>query len=314
MPPQEELAPIAEQERLRVLKPLLGKRARLFSEVRTWFREKGFLEVETPVRVRTPALEDYIDAIASEQHFLRTSPELHMKRMLGAGYDCLYQVGPCFRREESGLLHRPEFTMLEWYRTGDYLDILADVKALLLAVAQALNGGHELKYGGRTLLLGPEWITMTVSQAFIEHAGWDPLTHFDGDRFDRDCVERIEPALAGLDRPAVLLDWPAERGSLALRKPGEPRVVERWELYLGGLELANAFSELTDAAEQRRRFEQCARARRQRGQAVYPLDENFLAALDSGLPPCGGAALGLDRLTMLFCDAADIAAVRAFDE
>jgi lysyl-tRNA synthetase class 2 len=299
--------------RLRAIRPGLEMRARVLQAVRGYFAAHGFLEVETPVRVRAPALELHIEAEPSGDAYLRTSPELHMKRLLQAGYGRIFQLGPCFRRGERGDRHRGEFTMLEWYRAeADYRDILRDARELVPAVVRACTGAASFTYRGKTVRVDGDWSVRTVSEAFLAAAGWDPAAAFDADRFDRDLVDAVEPALPeGV--PAVLMDYPAGCAALARLKPGDPRVAERWELYLAGIELANAFSELTDPVEQRLRFEACANERRARGRTAYPADENFLAALDAGLPPSGGIALGIDRLVMLLIDAPTIDEVTAFD-
>ena len=293
---------------------VLELRAAILDAVRSYFREHGFLEVETPVQVHTPALERYIDAIPAGNGFLRTSPELHMKRLLAAGYERIYQLGPCFRQGERGARHHPEFTMLEWYRTdADYLDVLSDTQALLQAVLTAVRGGTVFSYGGGPVDIAGPWECRTITDVFVSGAGWDPVTAYDEERFNADLVGKVEPRLAA-DRAVVLKDYPAPAAALARCRPGPPPVAERWELYLGGLELANAFSELTDATEQRRRFEEWAGARRSAGQPVYAPDERFLAALEQGMPPSGGVALGIDRLVMLLADCPHIRDVRSFPD
>ena len=288
-------------------------RSRVLHAIRCFFHERGFVEVETPVRVATPALELHIDAEPAGDHWLRTSPELHMKRLLARGAEKIFQLGPCFRRGERGHLHHPEYTMLEWYRSGaDYIDILADTKALLAYVAQAVLGTTDIPCGRRVLSLLPRWEKFTVADAFVRWAGWDPVQRYDADRFNADLVEKVEPALPR-DVPVVLKDYPAEAAALSRRKPGEPGVAERWELYLGGVELANAYTELTDPVEQRARFAACAEERRKLGKEVYPLDEEFLAAL-ADVPPCGGIALGVDRLVMLLANATSLDEVMAYRE
>lgn len=290
----------------------LERRSKILRTVRDFFDALGFIEVETPVRIPAPAQETHIDAPPSGRAWLRASPELHMKRLLTEGFEKIYQIGPCFRSGECGRRHNPEFTMLEWYRTGaDYLDILADTEALVSAVFMALFGKTTLSYRGATIQLAGPWTRLTVSDAYRRWAGWDPAEHWDADRFDTDMIARIEPALPRAT-PCVLIDYPAPAASLARLKPGDARVAERWEVYIGGLEIANAYSELCDGTAQRARFNEAARERQALGKDVYPLDEPFLNALERGMPPCGGIALGLDRLVMLACDADDIAEVRAF--
>lgn len=302
-----------ECARLKALRPALELRGRLLQAVRDFFRVRDFLEVETPVRIRAPAPELHIEAEPAGDAFLRPSPELHMKRLLAAGYPRLFQLGPCFRKGECGSFHRPEFVMLEWYRANaDYLELLADAKSLLESVARAVLGRDVLQRQGRTIELSPMWEVFKVSDLFRVHAGWDPAEAYDDDRFARDLVEKIEPFLPR-EHPVVLMDYPAGQAALARLKPDNPKVAERWELYVDGVELANAFSELTDPAEQRLRFARAREQRREQGLADYPPDEDFLEALDVGLPPCAGVALGFDRLALLFLGAESLDEVRAFE-
>ena len=297
---------------LRGKRARLALRGRLLQAVRSFFADRDYLEVETPVRLASPANEDHIDAEPAGSGFLRTSPELHMKRLVAAGYGRIFQLGPCFRQGETGTVHRPEFTMLEWYRAdADYLDMLAETKSLLLQVVQSLTRRTEIVYQGTRIDLVP-WERWTVRDAFILHAGWDPVGAFDADRFDIDLVDKVEPAMPR-EVPVLLTDYPIEAGALARPRDGQPGVAERWELYVGGLEVANAYSELADADEQRQRLEACARRRAERGRPAYGLDERFLRSL-ARLPPTGGVALGLDRLAMLCSDAASIDEVIAFPE
>jgi lysyl-tRNA synthetase class 2 len=289
-------------------------RSNVLQAVRRYFLSRDFIEVDTPVRLPAPALETFIDAIPSGDWYLRTSPELHMKRLLVAGMPKIFQMGPCFREGERGHHHNPEFTMLEWYRAhADYEAILEDAQALISDVAQEVLGSTILQWGDGEIDVDRPWVRLSVSEAFLQHAGWDPVLAFDADRFDLDLINKVEPALPR-DRGVVLIDYPIEVAALAKPHPNDPRVAERWELYLGGLELANAFSELTDAAEQRRRFEECAAERSAAGREVYPLDQPFLAALEEGMPPSGGIAMGVDRLVMLIANAASIQDIIPFAE
>lgn len=301
-----------EKTRLAGLKPVLELRSKILSAARGFFHERKYLEVETPVVVNTPALELHIDAFPAGSCYLRTSPELHMKRLLCAGYERLFQIGPCFRFGERGNIHNPEFTMLEWYRAGaDYMDALAETRDLLRQVAGKCLGKLSFERNGEKNDLGAEWLSFPVSEVFEKYAGWNPADEFDERRFDDDLINRVEPQLP-VNRPVVLVDYPAPIAALARLKENDPRLAERWELYLAGMEVANAFSELTDAAEQRKRFEECARQRQSRGKTVYKLDEEFLAALERGMPPSAGVALGLDRLIMLFAGAESLDAVLPF--
>lgn len=298
----------SERERLRGLRPILEARDRLHHGIRDFFRARGYLEVETPLRIAAPAPELHIDAEPSGESFLRTSPELHMKRLLAAGYERLFQLGPCFRRGERGAWHHPEYTMLEWYRAGaDYRDILEETRALLLAVA----GAQPLRFRGQACAIAAPWVELTVSEAFLRWAGWDPVAAYDPDRFDLDLVDKVEPALPA-GAPVILRDYPAGAAALARRRPGRPEVAERWELYLAGLELANAYSELTDPEEQAARFTAWSAARARAGRAAYPPDAEFLAALRAGLPACAGVALGVDRLLLAITGGASLDDVLPF--
>ena len=302
----------ADTDALRARRRALELRAQLHDAIRRFFRERGFLEVDTPVLLPANAPEAQIDAVPAAAGWLRTSPELAMKRLLAAGHENIFQLGPCFRAGEQGRWHHPEFTLLEWYRAGaGYLEILADTKALLAFAAKELRGATDFAWQGQPLSCAQElWEKFTVSQAFIQHAGWDPALKFDPDRFDLDLVTRVEPALPR-DRPVVLIDYPAPLAALARRKPDDPLRAERWEFYLGGVELANAYSELTDPAEQRARFAEANAHRVRRGEKPYPLDETFLAAL-AQMPPSGGIALGVDRLLMILAGADSLDGVLPF--
>jgi lysyl-tRNA synthetase class 2 len=275
--------------------------------MRDFFYSNDFIEVETPIRIPAPALETHINAPVSGKAWLRTSPELHIKRLLVDGCDRVFEMGACFREAECGRRHNPEFTMLEWYRLqADYLDILHDTEHLVRRVLSS-----SLTYQGQQIDLSAPWPRIKVRDAFRTWAGWDPTLNWDANRFDEDLVAKVEPSLPS-HTPCVLMDYPAQAAALARIKPDDPTVAERWEVYIAGLELANAYTELCDPVAQRKRFEAAAAERRALGKSVYPMDEAFLKALERGLPPCGGIALGVDRLVMLACDASDIADVRPF--
>ena len=285
----------------------LTERGAIFNRVRAFFQQKGYLEVETPFRIPAPAPEPHIDAIASAGWFLQTSPELCMKRLLAAGYERIFQICRCWREGERGERHLSEFTMLEWYRAGaDYLSLMEETEALLLTAA----GAERIRYRGRSIELAQPWERITVRQAFGRYAGTTAEEALAAGRFEEIMVEAIEPRL-GLARPTFIYDYPASEAALSRLKQGEPAVAERFELYIGGLEIANAFSELTDAAEQRRRFEAGSAERAGLGKAVYPMAEKFLAALEE-MPESAGIALGLDRLVMVLLDADCIDEVVAF--
>ncbi|WP_074041518.1 EF-P lysine aminoacylase EpmA [Kiritimatiella glycovorans] len=282
----------------------IRRRGALLSAVRDFLRGGGYMEVETPVRVRAPCPEEHIDAVRCEGGWLRTSPELHMKRMLCAGAERIYAAGPCFRRGEHGRLHREEYTMLEWYRVGaGCRDMIGETRRLVEACAGALG------------VPAPRpWSEWSVAEAFRRHAGWDPVAAFEPDRFDFDLTDRVEPAIKKHGGAVLLYGYPAGRAALARLDPGPPRVAERWELYIEGLEIANAYSELTDPVEQRGRFEACNADRARRGRDVYPVDEAFLEAMEAGLPECAGIALGIDRLLMALTGAQRIDDVLPFPE
>lgn len=293
---------------------MLRARADVLHHTRQFFRHRGFLEVQTPTRLAAPALEDYIDAEPSGSHWLRTSPELHMKRLLGAGVETVFQIGPCFRRGETGSRHLPEFTMLEWYRAdADWLDVLADTKALIREVARKLGCSEKLTVHNARVDLAEPWEQLTLQQAFETYASADLDRCVDDGTYEQVLVTKVEPNL-GVKRPTILTEYPAGSTGLSKNMPAKPNRAERWELYVAGIELANACSELIDPVEQRRRFETCARQRAEKGKDVYPLDEAFLEALCAGLPPCAGVALGLDRLVMVLADAPDIQHVVAFPD
>jgi lysyl-tRNA synthetase class 2 len=300
-----------DHERLLCIKSNLQRRALTYHYTRAFFWEQGFLEIETPIRVPAVAPEQHIVPFRSEDWFLSTSPELHMKRLLASGYDRLFQISRCFRKGEHGRQHNPEFTLLEWYRTGaDYRQMVYDTEQLVLTVASRLGLGHVIRYRDQEIDLTPPWPRTKVRDGFLRAAGWDPVTEPDPLRFDADLVTKVIPSFAP-GQPTVLLDYPAPMASLARLKPGQPAVAERAEVFIGGMELANAYSELVDTREQEIRFQaeiqQIEREQRQK----MPMPRRFLDAV-ARLPECGGIALGMDRLVMLFCNADSIDDVVAF--
>jgi lysyl-tRNA synthetase class 2 len=304
---------MAEDERRRLarLKPNLERRALIYESIRTFFKERDFLEVETPIRVPSIAPELYIIPFQSESWFLSTSPELHMKRMLAAGYDRLYQLSHCFRKGERGRWHNPEFIILEWYRAGaDYKIMVQDIEQLVAMVAKKLGLSTTFRYKGQSIDISLPWPRLTVSDTFIQAAGWDPVIKPDSLRFDTDLVTRVIPSFLP-DRPTILMDYPASQAALARIKEGEPEVAERAEVFIGGLELANIYSELRDVREQEDRFlEAIEQIYKERGQRLS-MPGQFLEAV-AHLPEAGGVALGIDRLVMLMCDAGSIDEVVAF--
>lgn len=288
----------------------LAARSRALQAVRRFFTERGFCEVETPVRIPMPAPEVHIDAEPSGARYLRTSPELQMKCLLAEGSGNIFQMGACFRHGERGRLHNPEYTMLEWYRTGaDYAAVRADAQSLVHAVACETAGRAVLSAGDTVVDLDAEPCVLRVEEAFERFAGWNPVSRFDADRFDADMVSRVEPSLPR-DRLVFLTDYPSPAAAMARLKPDRPEVAERWELYAAGIELANAFTELTDPEEQQRRFAEWGEQRRTLGKDAYGTDERFMDAMQRGLPTCAGVALGIDRLIMLVTGETCIGRVR----
>lgn len=285
----------------------MRRRAEIVRAMRRFFDERGFVEVTTPVMIAAPAPEPHIDCPPCGMKFLRASPELQMKKLLAAGMDKIYQIGPCFRDGEQGSRHNPEFTMLEWYRlNATYHNIEEDTKELL---------GHLLHFGQDVSAALPAQlrargqqapaITVSVREMYVKHAGWDPFLEWNQDRFDYDMATKIEPNLPpGF---VFLTDYPCEAASLA-RIHGD--VAERWELYYNGLELANCFTELCDGDEQRRRFFAAREERRLLGESDYPIDEEFLETLPL-VKSAAGVAMGIDRLVMALCGEDDIHAVMA---
>jgi len=300
------------------VKKRLRERAEIVRAIRRFFEERGFLEVETPVLVPSPGLDLHLDAFgvgSGVARFLTTSPEYQMKRLLADGHEKIFQLCKCFRRNEVGSRHNPEFTMLEWYRANAGMDdVVRDTEELIAAVT-----GGAVTLGERTIATTAPFERMTVCDAFEKLAGMSrketlAAAAYDEDRYFRTLVDRVEPSLAALDHAIVLTDYPATQASLARKKPGDPEVAERFEVYVAGVELCNGFGELTDAAEQRARLENDQAERLKRGLPVYPIDKKFLAALERGIPESGGNALGVDRLVALACGTTDIAEVMAFTD
>jgi lysyl-tRNA synthetase class 2 len=313
----------APLEHARVADGGLGQRLRLRSAilagVRAFFERQDFLEVDTPIRASECAPELQIDPFESAGHCLITSPELHMKRLLVGGVPRLFQLVHCFRKDELGALHAPEFMMLEWYRAfARVTDVMDDTERLIHELCVKFAGGPRLSLAnGVALELTLPFLRLSVRDAFRRFAGVDDasaLASHDEDAFFQALVERVEPGLAALQRPVFLCDYPASQAALARVAPDDPSVAERFELYLGGVELCNGYGELNDAREQRRRFT-LERARRlARGQERPALPERFLEALEQGMPPAAGNALGLERLIMLLAGEARIERIRAFPE
>jgi len=273
----------------------LHERAALIQAVRSFFIMQGFLEVETPIRIPAPAPEAHIEPEPAGEWYLQTSPELCMKRLLAAGCSRIFQICKCFRRHERGHLHLPEMTMLEWYRAGaDYHDLMHDCEGLFAALA----ADRQIMVDGKPIPLAPPWPRLTLAEAFQRSAPITLQQSLTDDCFEETLVRDIEPRL-GLETPVFLCDYPASLASLARLHPDNPAVAQRFELYVNGVELANGFSELTNAPEQRRRFQLDQEAIVGLGRRPGPMPEPFLADL-SRMPAAAGIAMGIDRLVMLF--------------
>ncbi len=285
----------------------IKKRARILQQIRAFFIEQGFIEVETPHRIPANAPELHIDAITSEGWYLQTSPELCMKRLLAAGYDNLFQICRCWRSGERSAQHLPEYTMIEWYRRDcDYHQLMADCEQLILSLTE----NNELTWQGKNLDLSVPWPRMTVADAFSQHGSTALHEVSDAIFFSELISNEIEPALP-VNKPLFLVDYPVLQGSLARRKLHYPNQVERFELYLAGFELANGFSELTDPTEQRRRFEEEEKQRRALGKQPCPVPDKYITELET-LTNAAGIALGIDRLIMLLCNQPTIDEVVCF--
>jgi len=292
-------------------KKALQQRAHILRGIRQFLTERGYLEVETPHRIPTPAPESHIDAVSSITWFLHTSPELCMKRMMAAGYEKVFQICRCWRERERGSLHLPEFTLLEWYRAGDdYRSLMEECEELIRFMAQAIGMGQTIHFRECEIDLSSPWERISVNEAFQRYPRTTVTEALEKNLFDEVMVQEIEPKL-GLTKPTFIYDYPAERGALARLKSEDPTVAERFELYMGGLELANGFSELVDSEEQRRRFQVENENRKILGKSVYSMPDRFLAELDN-MPPSAGIALGIDRLVIVFLDAETIDEVVAF--
>jgi lysyl-tRNA synthetase class 2 len=291
----------------------IAERARLLASARAFLASRGYVEVETPVLVPSPGLDVHLDAFAvSSSRYLATSPEYQMKRLLADGHTRIFQITRAFRADEVGERHNPEFTILELYRAhADAVAVMRDTEQLVAR----LTGGH-VRLGTRVIDVRPPFRRITVSEAFRDLADADALrlAETDEDAFFRTLVDVVEPRLAALDVAVFLTEYPKAQASLARKKPGDPRVAERFELYVAGVELCNGFGELTDPVEQRARFEHDRTERARLGKPVFPIDEKFLSALERGIPDSGGNAIGFDRLVALACGTTSIAEVMAFTD
>ena len=295
----------------------LRQRARALAAVRAYFAGEDFIEVETPLRVPAPGVDSHVEALRAHGGWLITSPELEMKRLVVAGVPRQFQLARVTRRDESGSLHEAEFTLLEWYRAfAGQEEVLRDTEQIVRAVARELCGKLELVApDGRHISVKGAFERLSVREAFRKFAGVRDaadLAASDEDRYFALLVDQVEPKLAALSAPVFLHDYPISQAALARPIASAPDYAERFELYVGGVELCNGYGELTDPVEQAARFRKERARRKAEGRTAYPLNQRFLSALVEGMPETGGNALGFDRLLMLATGAARIQDVIAF--
>jgi lysyl-tRNA synthetase class 2 len=303
----------------------LQLRADLLRRLREFFHQAGFLEVETPILSAETVVDRHLDPFTLPGEFLpcwlQTSPEAAMKRLL-ATEGCpkaIYQISRVFRRDEQGPLHNPEFTLVEWYRRGDSLDdgmgFTSDLCEAMLRRGSALRlsyGEAFRQYAGLDPHAADTAELMEAARKLAKSPPPESLAADDRDGWlDWLLTERVQPHL-GIDRPVLLYDYPATQAALARVRPGRPPLAERFELYVSGIELANGYHELLDAGELRRRNAAVNARRQADGKAALPEPGRLLAAMEAGLPPAVGVALGWDRLVMLAAGAADLREVIAF--
>lgn len=287
-----------------IVSPTCLIREKVVDTIRAFFKSQGFREVFTPILVPTPSCEPNLEVFETElrtsreekrRAFLIMSPEYSIKKLLTEGIGNCFEIAKCFRNEEEvSRLHNPEFMMLEWYRVNaNYFDVMDDFEKLFLQII----GKNKMTYQGIEYDLTPPWPRISVEEAF---SGKIP----DEENFSVDFFNKVEPKLTASQKPAFIYDYPKYQASLA--KINSKGYAERFEVFLAGLELGNCFTELTDAAEQKKRFEEELQERKAAGKTEYPIDEEFIKALEKGLPPVSGIAVGVDRLVMLAANAADI--------
>lgn len=312
----------------------LRNRARILEAIRSFFRDRGFCEVDPPIARRFPNIDPHVYPVEisdpagqRETFYLHTSPELSMKILLARGSGNIFYLGKVFRDREGSPLHSPEFTMLEWYRVHEPAEsVMRDVEDLFLALAREFAGGERVARRGLGAPLPARWPRRELGDAFRELLGV-PMHDRDAlfealtgkglrpasdesweDLFFRACLEVIEPALR--DRGAMFLTgYPASLAAMAKRRAEDPALAERFEGFLAGIELVNGYEELTDPGEQEARLRDLAQRHEMRTGRILPVDPEFLDALRAGLPPCSGAALGVDRTMMLLLDGESIADV-----
>jgi elongation factor P--(R)-beta-lysine ligase len=321
----------------------LMKRSQIIDAIRAFFKSDGFLEIDSPLMVKSPGMEPYLEVFETtlidadsqkKRAFLLTSPEYALKKLLVAGIPKLFSICKSFRNGEGlSRKHNPEFTIMEWYRTNaSYLEIMRDCENMFLSIATAMGGSRSWTYQGHEYDLTTPWERVSVSEAFQKYCGIDTETLLDETKlleagkkrgfavddsttweqiYNQFFLNDIEPHF-GVDRPTIIYDFPASQASLSKKKESDPRFAERFEFYIAGIEMGNAFSELTDSDEQLRRFELERAEREALGKTMYDIDMDYVAAIKAGLPPTGGIAVGIDRICMFFADAPSIEDVLVF--
>lgn len=338
----------------------LRKRERIIDAIRAFFKADGFLEVDTPLMVKSPGMEPFLEVFETQlkddqgkvdRAFLLTSPEYALKKLLVAGIPKLFSICKSFRNGEGhSRKHNPEFSIMEWYRThADYTAIMRDCENLFLHLAISCHpkqpalsptegndpiGSQKIlwTYQGKTYDLTTPWERISVAEAFQKYCQIDTETLLDKQKllakgrergfsvdehttweqiYNQFFLNDIEPHF-GVDRPTIIYDFPASQAALAKRKADDPRFAERFEFYIAGIEMGNAFTELTDADEQLKRFQSERAERESLGKVMYDIDMDYIAALQTGLPPTGGIAVGIDRIVMFFADAPSIQDILVF--
>ncbi|WP_413829897.1 EF-P lysine aminoacylase EpmA [Desulfobacula sp.] len=276
-------------------------RSLVIQAVRDFFTKNLYLEVETPILSPCIIPEAQIDPVTFEDMYLQSSPELCMKRLLSKGFNKIFQICKCFRKNERGAHHLPELTMLEWYAKDDsYLDLMDQCARLIKFIADRLNLKNQIKYQNKIINLSLPWKKLTVQQAFDIYADKALSNALADNSFDEIISLQIEPHL-GNKSPCFLYDYPASLASLAKLLPDNPHYAQRFEFYLAGIELANGFTELNDSIEQKSRFEIENKIRKSQNKTIFPLPEKFLTDIEK-MPDAAGIALGVDRLVMIFCN------------
>ncbi len=280
-------------------------REKVIDTIRSFFKNQGFHEVFTPILVPVPSIEPNLEVFETElktskglkrRGFLIMSPEFSIKKLLAAGIGNCFEITRCFRNEEEvSRLHNPEFTMLEWYRVGaSYRDIMKDFEDLFLKII----GKDKLRYQGEIYDLSLPWPRISFKDAFSKYAGKN-IENVKDEDFYKIFFNEVEPKLRESKKPVIIYDYPISQAALARPKKSDPKFAERFEVFLAGVELGNCFSELTDAGEQKKRFEADLGERKKLGKTNYPIDEDLIDALKKGVPVVSGIAVGVDRLIML---------------